>query len=50
MPDLYVVENGISENDRILLEGVQRAKDDDKIQYEFQDPKGVISHLRLRAE
>jgi membrane fusion protein (multidrug efflux system) len=50
MPDLYVVESGISENDRILLEGVQRAKDDDKIQYEFQEPKGVISHLRLRAE
>lgn len=50
MADLYVIQSGISENDRILLEGVQKAKDDDKIQYEYQAPKEVISHLRLRTE
>jgi membrane fusion protein (multidrug efflux system) len=50
MPDLYVVESGIAEDDKILLDGVQRAKDDDKIEYQLQDAKGVISHLRLRAE
>jgi membrane fusion protein (multidrug efflux system) len=49
MPDLYVVESGISENDKILLEGVQKVKDDDKIKYEFQKPDEVISHLRLKA-
>jgi membrane fusion protein (multidrug efflux system) len=50
MPDLYVVASGITETDRILLEGVQKAKDDDKIEYEFQAPKEVISRLRLRTE
>lgn len=50
MPDLYVVESGIAENDRILLEGVQKVKDDDKIKYEYQVPLEVISHLRLKAE
>lgn len=50
MPDLYVVETGISENDKILLDGVQKVKDDDKIQYEYQKPEEVISHLRLRTE
>jgi membrane fusion protein (multidrug efflux system) len=50
MPDLYVIESGISENDRILLEGVQKAKDDDKIECEFQKPQEVISRLRLRTE
>jgi membrane fusion protein (multidrug efflux system) len=50
MPDLYVVESGISEGDRILLEGVQKVKDDDKINYEYQVPQEVISHLRLKAE
>lgn len=49
LPDLYVVEKGISENDKILLEGVQKVKDDDKIKYEFQKPEEVISHLRLKA-
>lgn len=50
MPDLYVIKSGISENDRILLEGLQKVKDDDKITYEYQSPQEVISHLRLKAE
>lgn len=50
MPDIYVIESGLSENDRILLEGVQKVKDDDKIQYEYEKPAEVISHLRLKAE
>ena len=50
MPDLYVVEKGIAENDRILLEGVQKVKDDDKISFEYQKPEEVISHLRLKSE
>jgi membrane fusion protein (multidrug efflux system) len=47
LPDLYVVNEGLSENDRILLEGVQNAKDDDKIQYKYIEPKDVISSLQL---
>ena len=50
MPDLYVVKSGLSQNDRILLEGVQKVKEDDKIKYEYQKPEDVISHLRLKAE
>lgn len=50
MPDLYVVQTGLAENDRILLEGVQKVKDDDKIRYEYQDPQQVVAHLRLKAE
>lgn len=50
MPDLYVVESGISESDQILLDGIQKAKDDDKIEFEYQKPGEVISHLKLKAE
>jgi membrane fusion protein (multidrug efflux system) len=50
MPDLYVIESGISQGDRILLEGIQKVKDDDKISYEYLAPQEVISHLRLKAE
>jgi membrane fusion protein (multidrug efflux system) len=50
MPDLYVVASGISESDKILLEGVQKVKDDDKISFEYVSPKEIISHLRLKAE
>jgi len=50
MPDLYVVESGLTETDKIVLEGVQKAKDDDKISYTYQKPADVLSHLRLRTE
>src|SRR5690606_3551602 len=50
MPDLYVVESGLSENEKILLDGVQRAKDGDKIDYTFATPKEVVAGLRLKTE
>jgi membrane fusion protein (multidrug efflux system) len=50
IPDLYVVESGITANDKILLEGIQKVKDGDKIECKYDDPKYVISHLRLKAE
>ncbi|MFH6946128.1 efflux RND transporter periplasmic adaptor subunit [Flavobacterium sp. FlaQc-50] len=50
IPDLYVVSSGLAENDKILLEGVQKVKENDKIQYEFQAPAKVMNHLRVKAE
>jgi membrane fusion protein (multidrug efflux system) len=50
MPDLYVVGSGLSENDRILFDGVQKVKDDDRITYEYLKPREVIYQLRLKAE
>ncbi|MFV5695282.1 efflux RND transporter periplasmic adaptor subunit [Flavobacterium sp. LB3P122] len=50
IPDLYVVASGITENDKIILEGVQKVKDDEKIKFEYIAPQKVINHLRLKAE
>jgi membrane fusion protein (multidrug efflux system) len=50
IPDLYVVSSGITEHDKILLEGIQKVKDDEKIKYSFEKSKDVIAHLRLKTE
>jgi len=50
MPDIYVIRTGLADTDKILLEGVQKVKDDDKIEFEFEKPEEVIAHLRLKAE
>jgi RND family efflux transporter MFP subunit len=50
MPDLFVVNKGIRPSDKILLEGVQKVRDNDKIAYEYEEPQTVINHLRLKAE
>jgi membrane fusion protein (multidrug efflux system) len=50
MPDLYVVASGLNENERILLEGIRKVSDNDKIEYEYADPVKVISNLRVYVE
>ena len=50
LPDLYVVKSGLAANDNILLEGVQKAKDDEKITYAYQKPHEVLANLKLKAE
>ncbi|HXB39358.1 MAG TPA: efflux RND transporter periplasmic adaptor subunit [Bacteroidia bacterium] len=50
MPDLYVITGGLNENERILLEGIRKVKDNDKITYEYEDPKTVLPKLKVYVE
>lgn len=50
IPDLYVIKSGVTPNDKILLDGVQKVKENEKIKFEYLAPKEVINHLRLKAE
>jgi membrane fusion protein (multidrug efflux system) len=47
LTNLYIIESGLSENDKILLEGIQTVKEDDKIESEFIPAKKVIEGLQL---
>lgn len=49
LPDLYIVKSGITATDKFLLEGVQKAKDDDKIKYDYLKPTDVLANLKLKA-
>ena len=44
---LYVVESGLEASDKILLEGLQSVKEDDKIHFKFIPFNEVISKLQL---
>lgn len=50
LEDLYAVSDGLSENDKILLEGLRKVRDNDKIAYDYQEPVKVISSLKVYAE
>lgn len=50
MPDLYVINAGITIDDKILFEGIQKANENEKIKYDYLDPKKVISSLKLKSE
>lgn len=50
LPHIYVVSEGLSANDHILLEGLRLVRENDKIEYEVKDAESVISNLDLYAE
>ena len=50
MPDLYVVTSGLKANDKVLLEGIRKVKDGDKISYAFTDMKKVLPTLKVYSE
>ena len=50
LPDIYVVKDGVTADERILLEGIRKVKDGDKITYEYEDPKTVIPNLKVYVE
>lgn len=50
LPDLYVIKPKLQPNDKILLEGIRKVTDHQKIKYKLEDPKKVLKELQLHAE
>ena len=47
---IFVVQEGLMESDKILLEGLRLVHEKEKIHYKFLNPKSVMSDLELYAE
>jgi membrane fusion protein (multidrug efflux system) len=45
IPDLYVIESGLTANDKILRR-YSKVKENDKIKYKSVDATYVITHLK----
>ena len=50
MPHIYIVQEGLSKNDKILLEGLRLVRENEKIESKFVNPSAVMSQLDLYAE
>jgi membrane fusion protein (multidrug efflux system) len=50
MPDLFIVEGNLTAQDKLLLEGIRKVQDKDKIKFSFEEPRSVISTLNLPSE
>jgi membrane fusion protein (multidrug efflux system) len=50
LPHLFVVESGVSENDKVLLEGIRMVRSGEKIHYGFEKPEEILSKLDLYTE
>jgi len=47
LSNIYILDGGINANDKILLEGIQNVKEDDKIETKFIPAKEVLANLQL---
>lgn len=50
IPDLYILKSGVAADERIMLEGIRKVKDGDKIKYKYEDPEKVVSNLKIYVE
>ncbi len=50
LPHLFVVKEGLSEQDHILLEGIRMVRNGGKVNPDFVEPAKVLSNLELYAE
>lgn len=50
LPYIFIVSEGLSVGDKILLEGLRQVQENEKIDFKFEKPEYVMSHLHLYAE
>jgi len=50
LPYIYIVKQGLKEDDRILLEGLRKVHNSQKVEVNFKAPEKVLSGLNLHAE
>lgn len=50
LEDVYVLESGLSEEDKIIFEGIRQVRDDMKVEYAFRSPEDIFKKLKFHAE
>lgn len=50
LPDIYIVKSGLEPTDKILLEGLQKVRDGDKISFSYEEPQKVMKRLKVYTE
>ena len=49
LEDIYIVASGLKEDEKFLVDGVQKVKDNQKIEVKFQNPELVMKNLKFKA-
>lgn len=50
LEDLFIVSEGLKEEDKIVVEGLRQARSGKKAEYKFEEPEEALKHLKLHAE
>jgi RND family efflux transporter MFP subunit len=47
--DVFVISGGLSQNDRFLIEGVDKVNDGDRVSCRYKSPAAVLQSVKLKA-
>ena len=50
LPHLYIVESGITASEKILIEGLRKVHDGEKIHFQYENPGDIVAQLELPAQ
>lgn len=50
LPHLFIVKDGLSQDDKILVDGLRKVRDGAEIALNFQEPTDVLARLEVPAE
>jgi len=50
LDDIYLIRDGVTTNERIVLEGVQQVRDGDIVEYDYVTPEDALKQLKYHAE
>ena len=50
MPQVYVIESGLDDKDKILLDGLRKVRDGAVVNVDYKNPNDVLAHLEVPAE
>lgn len=48
--DIFILEDGLQEGEKIIFEGIRQVRDGDKIEYEFRPPEEILGNQKHHAE
>ena len=50
VPDLYFIAGGLAEGDKIIVEGIRKVKNNEKIAFTYEAPEKIIANLKVAVE
>jgi membrane fusion protein, multidrug efflux system len=50
LPDIFILKSGLKPDERLILEGIRKTQDGEKITYKYEAPYTVIKNLQVYVE
>lgn len=47
--DIYIISSGLTPNDKIMIDGIDKVNDADHISYRYKNPADVMQSIKLKA-